>query len=92
MYGEFDFQALIIIIAQKAHFKNMSLLSASAWSILLYGFIISFDWWTKLKLCGSFNFIIKFGYNARYHWLKERALSEYKALSWAKAVTPSAEL
>ena len=43
MYGEFDFQALIIIIAQKAHFKNMSLLSASAWSILLYGFITSFD-------------------------------------------------
>ena len=24
-------------------------------------------------------FIIKFGYNARCHWLTERALSEYKA-------------
>ena len=37
-------------------------------------------------------FIIKFGYNARRHWLKERALWEYRALSWAKAVTPSAKL
>ena len=25
------------------------------------------------------NFIIKFGYNARCHWLKERALLEYRA-------------
>ena len=24
-------------------------------------------------------FIIKFGYNARFHWLKERALWEYRA-------------
>lgn len=29
--------------------------------------------------------IIKFGYNARCHLLKEYALSEYKAQSWAKA-------
>ena len=30
----------------------------------------------------------KFGYNARCHWQKERALSEYKTRSWAKATTP----
>ena len=35
------------------------------------------------------HFKMKFGYNARCHWLIERALSEYKAKSWAKAVTPS---
>ena len=37
-------------------------------------------------------FTIKFRYNARCHWLKERTLSEYKAYSLAKAVTPSAKL
>ena len=31
-------------------------------------------------------------YNAPCHWLKERALSEYKTRSWAKAVTSSANL
>ena len=36
--------------------------------------------------------IIKFGYNALCHCLKEQALSEYKAWSRAKAVTPSAKL
>ena len=34
--------------------------------------------------------IIKFGYDVRFHWLIERAESEYKTRSWAKAVTPSA--
>ena len=38
----------------------------------------------------SREFIIKFGYNARSHWLKERAISEYR--SWAKAITPIAKL
>ena len=37
-------------------------------------------------------FIIKFGYNVRCRWLKERALWEYRVYSWAKAVTPSAKL
>ena len=32
------------------------------------------------------------GYNLRCHCLKERALSEYKAQSWAKVVTPSPKL
>ena len=36
--------------------------------------------------------MIKFGCNARCHWFKKRALSEYKAKSWAKAVTPPAKL
>ena len=36
--------------------------------------------------------IIKFGYNALCHCLKEQALSEYKAWSRAKVVTPSAKL
>ena len=31
-------------------------------------------------------------YNAPCHWLEERALSEYKTRSWAKAVTSSANL
>ena len=35
---------------------------------------------------------MKVGYNARYHWLKERVLLEYKTRSWVKAVTPSAKL
>ena len=35
-------------------------------------------------------FKIKLGYNARCHWLKERALLEYKTWSWA--FTPSAKL
>ena len=35
---------------------------------------------------------VKFGYNACCHWLNESALSEHKAESWAKAVTPSAKL
>ena len=34
--------------------------------------------------------IIKFGCDVRFHWLIERAESEYKTRSWAKAVTPSA--
>ena len=36
--------------------------------------------------------MIKFGCNARCLWFKKRALSEYKAKSWAKAVTPPAKL
>ena len=37
-----------------------------------------------------FEFMIKFGYNARCHWLKERVPSEYKTRS--RAVTPFANL
>ena len=36
--------------------------------------------------------MINLGRNARCHWLKKRALSEYKAKSWGKAVTPPAKL
>ena len=35
IYEEFDFQVLIKIIAQETHLKKMSLLTASAWCILL---------------------------------------------------------
>ena len=35
---------------------------------------------------------MKVGYNARYHWLKERVLLQYKTRSWVKAVTLSAKL
>ena len=38
--------------------------------------------------CHRKSFAIKFGYNAHYHWLKERVLSDYKNRRWAKAVTP----
>ena len=31
--------------------------------------------------------LIKFGYNARRHWLKERAVSDYKTKSWAKSTS-----
>ena len=47
----------------------------------------------KLKSFGTLHIImIKFGYNACWNWLKERALEEYRAWSWAEAVTPSAKL
>ena len=46
-------------------------------------FIFSFD---------LLEFIIKFGYNTRYHWLVGCVLSEYKTQSSAKTVTPSANL
>ena len=32
------------------------------------------------------------GYDARCHWLKERAITEYKRQSWAEAATPSVKL
>ena len=35
---------------------------------------------------------MKFGNNTRCHWLKGRVLPEYRARSWAKAVTSSANL
>ena len=36
--------------------------------------------------------MIKFGYDACWNWLKERALGEYRAWSLAEAVTPSAKI
>ena len=36
--------------------------------------------------------MIKFRYDAHYHWLKECALWEYRAKRLAKATTPSAKL
>ena len=37
-------------------------------------------------------FIIKFQYNARSHWVKQRALSEYKARNKRKLTPSSAEM
>ena len=36
--------------------------------------------------------ITKIGYDARYHWLKERALTGYKTYNWDEAVTTFAKL
>ena len=36
-----------------------------------------------LKICAIIRFMIKFEHNARCHWLRERALSEYKVQSSA---------
>ena len=47
---------------------------------------------TKWKITPIIYIIIKFGYNTYCHWLKERALWDYRAWNWAKAVTPSAKL
>ena len=47
---------------------------------------------SEVLLSSILFFIMKVGYNARYHWLKERVLLEYKTRSWVKAVTPSAKL
>ena len=42
-------------------------------SLLLLSLLLSLSLLLLLELA-VFNFIIKFGYNARCHWLKERAL------------------
>ena len=50
----------------------------------------TFDTQQVWKLSASY-IIIKFEYDTCCHWLNERALSEYKTWSWAKAVMPSAK-